>query len=143
MHPHFEGGGIKLPGCRDGCCMHCTGPAAALCTPSGLCPSAHPPACLPLPAPLPADKPPFVIVIPPPNVTGSLHIGHALTNAIEVRGGKGARGHWRRCCRMWLLADVPGTRGQGAACCTCPCPGQPLQHCKCPAAAVGALPRKP
>lgn len=31
-----------------------------------------------------SDKPPFVIVIPPPNVTGSLHIGHALTNAIEV-----------------------------------------------------------
>lgn len=26
-----------------------------------------------------------MIVIPPPNVTGSLHIGHALTNAIEVR----------------------------------------------------------
>jgi valyl-tRNA synthetase len=23
------------------------------------------------------------MVIPPPNVTGSLHIGHALTNAIE------------------------------------------------------------
>lgn len=30
-----------------------------------------------------ADKPPFVIVIPPPNVTGALHIGHALTNSIE------------------------------------------------------------
>lgn len=30
-------------------------------------------------------KPPFVIVIPPPNVTGSLHLGHALTNAIQVR----------------------------------------------------------
>lgn len=28
-----------------------------------------------------SDK--FVIVIPPPNVTGSLHLGHALTNAIE------------------------------------------------------------
>ena len=28
--------------------------------------------------------PPFVIVIPPPNVTGSLHIGHALTTAIQV-----------------------------------------------------------
>jgi valyl-tRNA synthetase len=28
-----------------------------------------------------------VIVIPPPNVTGSLHIGHALTNAIEVGAG--------------------------------------------------------
>ena len=23
------------------------------------------------------------MVIPPPNVTGSLHLGHALTNAIE------------------------------------------------------------
>ncbi len=29
-------------------------------------------------------KEPFVIVIPPPNVTGSLHLGHALTNAIQV-----------------------------------------------------------
>lgn len=34
-----------------------------------------------------ATGPPFVIVIPPPNVTGSLHIGHALTNAIQVRLG--------------------------------------------------------
>ncbi|KAA0183726.1 Valyl-tRNA synthetase [Fasciolopsis buskii] len=25
----------------------------------------------------------FVMVIPPPNVTGSLHLGHALTNSIE------------------------------------------------------------
>lgn len=25
----------------------------------------------------------FVMVIPPPNVTGTLHVGHALTNAIE------------------------------------------------------------
>jgi len=30
-----------------------------------------------------SDKPPFVIVIPPPNVTGTLHIGHALTDAVE------------------------------------------------------------
>ena len=29
------------------------------------------------------EKPPFVIVIPPPNVTGSLHLGHALTNAVQ------------------------------------------------------------
>ncbi|KAG6555962.1 hypothetical protein Mapa_001902 [Marchantia paleacea] len=28
-------------------------------------------------------KPPFVIVVPPPNVTGALHIGHGLTAAIE------------------------------------------------------------
>jgi valyl-tRNA synthetase len=30
-----------------------------------------------------SDKPPFAISIPPPNVTGSLHIGHALTVSIE------------------------------------------------------------
>ena len=30
-------------------------------------------------------KPKFVIVIPPPNVTGALHIGHALTNSIQAR----------------------------------------------------------
>ena len=29
-----------------------------------------------------SDKPPFTIVIPPPNVTGSLHIGHALEHSI-------------------------------------------------------------
>ncbi|KAL7003273.1 Valine--tRNA ligase, mitochondrial 1 [Sarracenia purpurea var. burkii] len=30
-----------------------------------------------------SSKPPFVIVFPPPNVTGALHIGHALTSAIQ------------------------------------------------------------
>ncbi|MBI2866632.1 MAG: valine--tRNA ligase, partial [Chloroflexi bacterium] len=29
------------------------------------------------------DKKPFVIIMPPPNVTGELHLGHALTAAIE------------------------------------------------------------
>jgi len=29
------------------------------------------------------DKPPFSIVIPPPNVTGSLHIGHALDHTLQ------------------------------------------------------------
>src|SRR5260370_38341386 len=29
-----------------------------------------------------ASKPPFCIVIPPPNVTGSLHIGHALVHTL-------------------------------------------------------------
>src|SRR4051794_12766566 len=28
-------------------------------------------------------KKPFTIVIPPPNVTGSLHMGHALNNTIQ------------------------------------------------------------
>jgi len=30
-----------------------------------------------------SDKPPFTIVIPPPNVTGSLHLGHALDNTLQ------------------------------------------------------------
>jgi valyl-tRNA synthetase len=29
------------------------------------------------------DRPPFTIVIPPPNVTGSLHVGHALDHTIQ------------------------------------------------------------
>ena len=28
-------------------------------------------------------KPPFCIVIPPPNVTGVLHMGHALNNTLQ------------------------------------------------------------
>src|SRR3972149_10356253 len=30
-----------------------------------------------------SEKPPYSIVIPPPNVTGSLHIGHALNNTLQ------------------------------------------------------------
>ncbi|NPV71901.1 MAG: valine--tRNA ligase [Firmicutes bacterium] len=30
-----------------------------------------------------ADKQPYCIVIPPPNITGSLHLGHALNNTIQ------------------------------------------------------------
>ena len=33
--------------------------------------------------PAEVDKPRFVIVIPPPNVTGRLHMGHALNNTIQ------------------------------------------------------------
>ena len=29
------------------------------------------------------DKKPYTIIMPPPNVTGELHMGHALTNAVE------------------------------------------------------------
>jgi valyl-tRNA synthetase len=29
------------------------------------------------------DKPPYSVVIPPPNVTGSLHMGHALNNTLQ------------------------------------------------------------
>ena len=56
-----------------------------------------------------SNKPKFVIVIPPPNVTGALHIGHALTNAIQdtiVR--------WRRMGGYEALW-VPGTDHAGIA----------------------------
>ena len=49
------------------------------------------------------------MVIPPPNVTGSLHIGHALTNSIQD-----ALTRWHRMCgrpTMWL----PGTDHAGIA----------------------------
>ena len=29
------------------------------------------------------DKPPFCVVIPPPNVTGALHLGHGLNNTLQ------------------------------------------------------------
>ncbi len=34
-------------------------------------------------APSPSESPSFSIVIPPPNVTGSLHVGHALNNTLQ------------------------------------------------------------
>src|SRR3954471_18744362 len=42
---------------------------------------------------------PFVIAIPPPNVTGSLHMGHALNNSIQdllvrMRRMQGRRARW-------------------------------------------------
>ncbi len=55
------------------------------------------------------ERKPFVIVMPPPNVTGELHVGHALTMTIEdvlIR--------WRR-----MMGDptlwVPGTDHSGIA----------------------------
>jgi valyl-tRNA synthetase len=56
-----------------------------------------------------SDKPPFCIVLPPPNVTGALHMGHALTATIQdllIR--------WRRMQgynTLWL----PGTDHAGIA----------------------------
>src|SRR5213082_838595 len=55
------------------------------------------------------DRPKFSIVIPPPNVTGRLHIGHALVNILQdilVR--------WKRMSgfnTLWL----PGTDHAGIA----------------------------
>lgn len=47
----------------------------------------------------------FVMVIPPPNVTGSLHLGHALTAAVEDTLTR-----WHRMCGHATLY-VPGEFG--------------------------------
>lgn len=51
----------------------------------------------------------FTIVIPPPNVTGSLHLGHALTNSIQDAICRWHRMNGRRV--LW----VPGTDHAGIA----------------------------
>ena len=51
----------------------------------------------------------FVIVIPPPNVTGSLHLGHALTAAVED-----ALTRWHR-MKGHVTLYVPGTDHAGIA----------------------------
>lgn len=56
-----------------------------------------------------SDKDPFVIVIPPPNVTGVLHMGHALVDTLEdilIR--------WKRMLGFEALW-VPGTDHAGIA----------------------------
>ncbi|KAL5720040.1 valine--tRNA ligase [Ranunculus cassubicifolius] len=56
-----------------------------------------------------SSKPPFTIVLPPPNVTGALHIGHGLTAAIQdtiIR--------WRRMSGYNVLW-VPGMDHAGIA----------------------------
>lgn len=56
-----------------------------------------------------ADEDKFTIVIPPPNVTGSLHLGHALTGAIEDTLTR-----WHR-MRGDVTLYLPGTDHAGIA----------------------------
>src|SRR5438046_1356645 len=51
----------------------------------------------------PDDREPYTIVIPPPNVTGILHMGHCLNNTIQDILIRHARMHGKNAC--W----VPGT----------------------------------
>src|SRR5215813_1028872 len=55
------------------------------------------------------DAKPFCIVIPPPNVTGSLHLGHALNNTLQDVLCR----FWRMCGRDVLWQ--PGTDHAGIA----------------------------
>src|SRR5471032_736781 len=55
------------------------------------------------------DSKPFTIVIPPPNVTGALHMGHALNNTLQdvlIR--------WRR-MQGFNALYMPGTDHAGIA----------------------------
>ena len=56
-----------------------------------------------------SSKPPFCIVLPPPNVTGSLHLGHALTATIQDVLTRWKRMSGFNC--LWL----PGTDHAGIA----------------------------
>ena len=56
-----------------------------------------------------SDKPPFCIVIPPPNVTGSLHMGHALNATLQD-----ILARWKRMSGFNVLW-VPGTDHAGIA----------------------------
>ncbi len=49
------------------------------------------------------EKEPFCIVIPPPNITGQLHMGHALDNTMQDILTRYKR--MKGCCTLWL----PGT----------------------------------
>ncbi len=56
-----------------------------------------------------SNDPPFVMVLPPPNVTGSLHLGHALTVSIQDAIVRFKRMHGYQVC--W----VPGVDHAGIA----------------------------
>jgi valyl-tRNA synthetase len=56
-----------------------------------------------------SDRPPYSIVIPPPNVTGSLHMGHALNNTLQDVLVRYQR--MNGCEALWM----PGTDHAGIA----------------------------
>jgi isoleucyl-tRNA synthetase len=58
------------------------------------------------------------MVIPPPNVTGTLHLGHALTCAVED-----CIARWHRMSGYETLW-VPGTRYCHELCGRCECVGE-------------------
>ena len=60
-------------------------------------------------ADLDSPKEPFSIVIPPPNITGSLHMGHALNNTLQDILVRFQRMKGRNC--LWM----PGTDHAGIA----------------------------
>ena len=57
----------------------------------------------------PSERPPYCIMIPPPNVTGRLHMGHALQSTLQDLLTRWRRMQGRNA--LWL----PGTDHAGIA----------------------------
>ena len=55
------------------------------------------------------DAEPFTIVMPPPNVTGSLHIGHALDNTLQDILIRHERMQGKDACG-WSAPTMPASR---------------------------------
>ena len=56
-----------------------------------------------------SDKPAYSIVLPPPNVTGELHMGHALDHTLmdALARRKRMQGFEVLCCRAWTMRASP------------------------------------
>src|SRR3990170_978365 len=64
------------------------------------------------------SKPPFVIIQPPPNITGALHLGHALTSTVEdvmVRHAPSARPSRASTAKAWPTGPRRSSTGVPAA----------------------------
>jgi hypothetical protein len=58
----------------------------------------------------PDDREPFTIVIPPPNVTGVLHMGHMLNNTIQDVLVRRARMQGKNAC--WVPGNSSGKKSK-------------------------------
>ena len=65
-----------------------------------------------------AARPPFVIIQPPPNVTGSLHLGHAQRSAVEdlmIRHARMQGGRPSSCRASTTPASPPSSSSTGSS----------------------------
>ena len=66
-----------------------------------------------------AGKAPYTIVIPPPNVTGALHLGHALNNTLQDildSLASGCRASTSCGCREPIMPASPPRRSSSGGC---------------------------
>src|SRR5690606_35117881 len=60
---------------------------------------------------VPDEREPYTIVIPPPNVTGVLHMGHMLNNTIQDVLVRRARMLWKHACWVRGAGHAPIATG--------------------------------